>query len=154
MRKWWMVGASVLLGLSLTVGAYADEHEAKLPAGPIRDRHELMEGNGADAKAIGEAMKAGDMAKVAERAAHIQAEAPKIPGLFPKGSTHPESRAKPEIWEHWDKFVQLSKDMEAAAGKVAATAKAGGNVGATTGPLFFTCKSCHDEFRVPKEEGK
>ena len=149
MRKWSLIISSSLLGLGVALSAGATD--VALPAGPIHDRHELMEGIGKSAKALGEAAKAGDRAKAATAAASIQESAKKIPDLFPKGSTHPDSRAKPEIWESWDRFMELAKQLDAAAGNVVTVAEGEGELGATTGPLFATCKSCHDDFRVPEE---
>ena len=143
-----MLAPASLLGLFLVLPAAA----ADLPAGPIHDRHQLMEEIGKNAKAIGEAGKAGKPQDAVEPAAKIQEAAKKIPDLFPKGSTHPESRAKPEIWDNWERFVELSKGLETTAGDVVTAAKTGGDLGAATGPLFLNCKTCHEAFRKPDEE--
>src|SRR5512135_1767344 len=127
MRKTAIVmGAIVLMAGGLQV---ASAHEAKdLPAGPIRDRHELMEGIGKNAKIINEALKKGDVSPVADAADKIQVSAGKITGLFPAGSTHPKSRAKPEIWSNWAKFEQNAKQLASDSGSLAAAAKSGGDV--------------------------
>ena len=148
MRNWFMVAVVSVCGLTLVVTADGSD----LPAGPIHDRHELMEGIGADAKAIGGAAKIGDKAAASAAATRMQVAAKKIPDLFPKGSVHDNSRAKPEIWENWDRFVELAKDLENAAGGVVKVAAEGGELGATLGPVFATCKGCHEAFRVPEEE--
>ncbi len=149
MRNSLIVALVSVCGLTLVVAAGASEH---LPAGPIHDRHELMEGIGADAKAIGGAAKIGDKAAAVAAATRMQSAAKKIPALFPKGSLHENSRAKPEIWENWDRFVELAKDLENAAGGVLKVAAEGGELGATLRPVFATCKGCHEAFRVPEEE--
>jgi len=154
MRKTAIVmGAIVLMAGGLQM---VSAHEAKdLPAGPIRDRHELMEGIGKNAKAIGTSLQeggAGDRVKIADWALKIQTSASKIAGLFPKGSTDPKSRAKPEIWTHWDKFEENAKLLEASAGELAAAAQSGGDVGAASKKMFAACKSCHDEFRKPEKK--
>jgi cytochrome c556 len=143
-----MLTASLMLGTASMAYARAVD----LPEGPIHDRHELMEGIGKDAKAIGGAAKSGDAAVAAAAGKRIAEAAKKIPALFPKDSTHPNSRAKPQIWENWERFVELSEELEAAATAVVTAADAGGPIGATTGPLFQTCKGCHDSFRVPDED--
>ena len=136
--------------------AYAHMKQEDLPAGPIRDRHELMEGIGKNAKAIGDALKRGKHDPIAEAADKISAAASKIPALFPKGSTDPKSRAMPAIWEHWDKFEGLTKELGARASELAAAARSGGDVGGAAKKMFGNCKSCHDDFRKPeeKEDGK
>lgn len=143
---------ATLLAASGLAAAHAAEKE--LPAGPVRDRHDLMEHVGDNAKTIGDALKSGQHAPIADAAKAIQADSAKVLALFPKGSTHPDSRAKDEIWSDWAKFEQANKDMDAKAGALAAAAERGGDVGAAGKALFGTCKSCHDSFRRPDEDEK
>ncbi len=148
-----MMGAVVLLtgGLINPVAA----HEAMdLPAGPIHDRHDLMEGIGKNAKVINEALKKGEAGPIAPAAEKIRTSAGKITGLFPPGSTHPKSRAKPEIWSNWSKFEGDAKQLETDAGALAAAAKGGGDVKQAADTMFGACKSCHDDFRVPEKKKK
>jgi len=128
-----------------------------LPAGPIRDRHELMEGIGKNAKIIGDAVKAhmfGPESGIGPAAQKIETSAAKIPGLFPPGSTNPKSRAKAEIWTNWKKFEETAKLLEARAGVLAMESQAGGNIPAKANEMFAVCKSCHDEFRKPEKKAK
>lgn len=146
--------ATMLLGSLLAAGSGAvalAEHD-DLPAGPIRDRHELMEDIGKNAKTIGDALKAGKLDPVAGAAEAIRANAAKALPLFPKGSTHPDSRAKDEIWTRWEEFKAINDELEVKAGELAAVAKAGGDVGAAADAMFGNCKSCHDDFRKPEEK--
>ncbi|HVO23861.1 MAG TPA: cytochrome c [Candidatus Margulisiibacteriota bacterium] len=148
------MGAMILLVGGLRV---VRAHEANLPAGPIQDRHELMEGIGKNAKIIGDSLKAGgagDRLKIGDAALKIQTSAAKIAPLFPPGSTDPKSRAKPEIWTHWDKFQENAKKLEATSGELANAAQSGGDVKTAADTMFGACKSCHDEFRVPEKKGK
>ena len=147
----------ITLGATLTLlGAYGvgrahdDTHD--LPAGPIRQRHELMEGIGKSAKVIGEALKSGNLMPVAGAASDIQARAEKILPLFPLGSLHEKSRAKAEIWSNWAEFESSTKKLGVDAGALAATAKGNGDVGAAAKTMFSNCKSCHDKFRVPDKK--
>jgi cytochrome c556 len=153
MRKAAIVmGTIVLMTGGLQV---VSAHEAKdLPAGPIRDRHELMEGMGKNAKIIGDALKSGDHSQVEQAAGKIQASATKIPGLFPPGSTDPKSRAKPEIWTNWKKFEENAKQLEASAGVLQDRVRSGGDFKVEAKKMFDTCKSCHQEFRVPEKDEK
>jgi cytochrome c556 len=152
MRK--QVISFAVVASMLAAGAIGFAHEADedLPAGPIRDRHELMEGIGKNAKAIGDALKAGKTDPIGPAAEAIQKDSGKVLALFPKGSTDPKSRAKAEIWDHWDKFESLTKDMGTKAGELAAAARSGGNVGAAADAMFGKCKACHDDFRKPEEK--
>lgn len=142
------------LAAALAVGSFACAHaaEKELPAGPIRDRHELMEGVGKNAKTIGDALKSGKHDPIEAAAKGIQADAAKVLALFPKGSTDPNSRAKDEIWSDWAKFEKINNDMGTKAGELAAAAAAKGDVGAAADAMYGTCKSCHDGFRKPEEK--
>lgn len=146
-RMGWIAGC-------LFVACQVSAHEMKenLPAGPIRDRHTLMEEIGDNAKTIGGALKKGTTDGVAAAADAIHTRAAKIPALFPKGSTDPKSRAKPEIWDNWSEFERLSASLEKDSGALAQTARDGGDVPAAAHKMFDNCKSCHDQFRVPEED--
>jgi len=145
-------GALALAALLATGAASAsDDHDKELPAGPIRDRHELMEKVGDDAKAIGAATKAGKPADAVKPAQDIAAALEKAPSLFPPGSESPLSRAKPEVWSNKKKFDELAAEGRAKALALAEAAKSGGDLKAASGAMFQKCKACHDEFRVPEE---
>jgi cytochrome c556 len=151
MRKAWIAGALlVVVGGVTAVGAGA--WASKLPAGPVRERNDLMEAIGKSAKTIGDALKGGNTAPVAGAAEQIQGHAGKITALFPPGSTHPKSRAKADIWQNWSKFEGDAKDLQASAAALAAAARGGGDVRGGARALFDTCKSCHDQFRIPDKK--
>ena len=146
--------APSILALTIAASGFASSSiavAADLPAGPIHDRHELMERIGDNAKKIGDALKKNDLEPVPAAANEIKNDAGKALALFPKGSTHAESRAKDEIWTNWAKFESLMKDMEAKAGELAVAAAGKGDVGASSKAMFGNCKSCHDEFRKPED---
>jgi len=137
--------------LCLSFSAPVLASEAELPAGPIRDRHELMEDIGANAKKIGNAMKTGAKDQVAAPAKAIRDAAPKVLPLFPEGSTHPNSRALDEIWKDWAGYKHANSEMEKAAAALAEAAESGGDLPPAVKRLFDSCKSCHDSFREPEE---
>ena len=78
-------GGDVAVGRHGLALAHVAEHE--LPAGPIRERHELMEDMGKQAKALNGALQAGNTAGVAAPAEAIARLAAGIVKLFPPGST-------------------------------------------------------------------
>ncbi len=127
----------------------ADDEE--LPEGPIRDRHELMEEIGANAKKIGNAMKVGATDEILEPAQALQEAAPKVLDLFPKGSQHPRSRALAAIWADWTQFERANARFEAAAGGLVAAAENGGPFPPAVKKLFDSCKGCHESFREPED---
>jgi cytochrome c556 len=152
MRTAWITGAIVLC-LGGVAAVRAADHAADLPAGPIRDRHELMEGIGNSAKTIGDALKAGNTVAVAAAAEQIQRDAGRVTALFPPGSTHQKSRAKADIWQNWGKFEGGAKELQAKAAALALAAQGGGDVRGGAQAMFDTCKSCHDQFRIPDKKG-
>jgi cytochrome c556 len=138
--------------LVLVAGAVAAHEEMNLPPGPIKDRHELMEGIGANSKKIGDALKASDKAAIVAPAEAISTDAKKIATLFPPGSTNPQSRAKPEIWQNFGRFEAIADALSTHAQDVAKAARDGGDAGAAAKIMFGDCKACHDAFRVPEKE--
>lgn len=161
----WLANVSICV-LACTAGVVqAAEHKhdhSKLPPGPIRDRHELMETQGQQAQDINEAFSMGaegfDVAMIGRTAQAIALSAHQIPSLFPKGSTDPHSRALPAIWENanWDKFQQLAKQLEDQATSLSNAASAGDdeNLQEKANKMFATCKACHDQFRKPENKKK
>ncbi|MCX8073943.1 MAG: cytochrome c [Candidatus Binatia bacterium] len=148
MREWIVfLVATGVAGL-----VWAHENKEPLPEGPIRERHELMEQIGDQAKIIGDALKAGKLDPVGPAAAKIAEEAGKALPLFPEGSTHPRSRAKAEIWQQWPEFEKLMKQLVADAKATAEAAAGGGDVKAAANKMFGNCKSCHDRFRLPEKK--
>jgi cytochrome c556 len=145
------VSAFVLLCTAAVAGAGSHADEDALPAGPIRDRHELMERIGKNAKSIGEAAKSGKLEAVPAAAAAIEKDAAKMVALFPEGSLHPASRAKAEIWTDWATFEAQAKELQASAAALAGTTASGGNVADAAKVMFKACKTCHDQFRTPEE---
>ena len=147
--------------LALPMGVRAEDDDDNLPAGPIKDRHELMEEIGDQAKDINDAFNMGggegfDTSVIQRAGTVIAMKAHQIPDLFPKGSTDPKSRALPAIWDKWDDFVQLAKQLEDQAQSLSAAAGAEDdeNLNGKAKKMFGTCKSCHDQFRKPEDKKK
>lgn len=152
MRARLVVGllvGTMVLGIGQRSTAHGDED---LPAGPIHDRHELMEDIGKQAKVIGDALKSGKLDPIGGAAGKIRELTSKALPLFPAGSTHPKSRAKPEIWTKWADFEAGMKKLETDAAAVEAASKSAGDVRGSAQAMFGNCKSCHNEFRVPEKE--
>ncbi len=72
-----------------------------------------------------------------------------IPGLFPAGSTHPESRAKPAIWENKPDFDRKAIALRDAAARLIVLAKAGDTAGfaAQVPAVEAACAACHSVYR-------
>ena len=123
---------------------------------PQLERHELMEGVGKAAKVIG-AMFRGeaeyDAAAVQKSLQTIQAAAGKFGDLFPEGSETGEgTEAAPAIWEDREGFNAALQDWaDATAAAIAAAPATLDDAKPAVGPVFQTCKGCHDSYRIEEE---
>jgi cytochrome c556 len=145
------VGMMALLSavLLLVIGAQGADY-AKVQ----KERSDLMKANSKDNKALGNAVKEGNMADVEKYARELAAQFASIanPCLFPKGSGE-GTRAKPEVWTNWSDFEEKASTARKLALAVAANAKAGktGETESLAGSLAKqACTNCHKTFRGPK----
>jgi cytochrome c556 len=72
-----------------------------------------------------------------------------LPALFREGSTSPNSKALPLIWENWDDFKGRFDADAAAALKALEAAKAGDTAGysAALQEIGGSCGGCHQTYR-------
>jgi cytochrome c556 len=73
-----------------------------------------------------------------------------IPALFPEGSVHANSEARPEIWQSWDTFGERAQ-TSADRARAFEEAVRGGNRQAMVQAfraIGETCGACHDDYRV------
>ena len=136
---------------NLAGNARADDLQAAVDA-----RRALMKDNGAQMKAIFAVVdaKSGDMADMEKRALLIQANAAKLPALFPAGTSindmPDKTHAKSDIWQKMDVFKADAANLGTQAGKLAAAAK-NGNMAAFAAQFETTgkaCGACHADFRA------
>lgn len=69
---------------------------------------------------------------------------------FGPGSDKGKTRAKPEIWENKDDFLDKYENFKEAAAALAVAAESGdkGTIGAAVKETGGTCKACHDEYKA------
>jgi len=69
---------------------------------------------------------------------------------FAPGSEKGKTRAKPEIWENTDDFLEKYGDFKAAAAGLAEAAGTGdkGEIASAFKKTGGTCKACHDEYKA------
>jgi cytochrome c556 len=72
-----------------------------------------------------------------------------IPGLFPPGSGHPDSRALAALWANKADFDRKAADLATAADRLAALARAGDSAGfaAQVSAVDAACAACHKSYR-------
>ena len=123
---------------------------------PQEQRHELMEGVGDAAKPIGQMLKqerAFD-ADIAMASLETWAGAAATFGeMFPEGSeTGYDTEARAAIWSDRAGFdAALAKFAEAVDAAIAAQPRDLEALNAAAGPVFKTCKGCHEDYRVEDE---
>ncbi|EEE47256.1 c-type cytochrome [Roseibium alexandrii] len=123
---------------------------------PIGDRQAIMSSVGAAAGLGGGLMKgeiayspaAGKAAIAAMRAASLT-----FGDYFPNGSNTGDTEAAPAIWDNRAGFdAEIAKFAAATGTAMEAAGRAGpadlDAFKAAMGPVFGTCKSCHEGFRV------
>jgi cytochrome c556 len=123
---------------------------------PIKDRKELMKGNGDAMKAVGAMLKGEkpyDAKAAGDAMKSIGGSVDKFLTLFPKGSeTGGDTAAKPEIWAAKADFDSIGKALKEGTAK-AEKAAAGGldSFKAAMGDVGKNCKACHEKYRVEKK---
>jgi len=123
---------------------------------PISARQDLMDANKDAAKVIGSMLKEErpfDAEAAMEALKTWQKSANEAGDLFPEGSdTGHDTEAKATIWTDRAGF---DADMEDFKSKVDAAIAASPDsveaLNAAAGPVFKTCKSCHEDYRVEKD---
>ena len=117
------------------------------------ERHELMEDSKKAAKPIGAMLKGEktfDAAEAMESFHTWKEVAGNFGDLFPEGSeSGHDTEAKPTIWTDREGFnKELLAFSEAVDGAIAANPQSLEELKAAAGPVFKTCKSCHEGYRV------
>ncbi len=123
---------------------------------PRHQRNELMESVGKAAKPVGQMLR-GDADFDADKLM-VSLEtwldvSTKFGGLFPPGSETGEgTEAAPAIWTDREGFEQALGDWQSAT-QAAIDAKPASLEEARpiVGPVFNTCKGCHDSYRIEDE---
>lgn len=123
---------------------------------PISARQDLMDANKDAAKVIGGMLKEErpfDAEAAMEALKTWQKSANEAGDLFPEGSdTGHDTEAKATIWTDRAGF---NADMEDFKAKVDAAIASNPDsleaLNAAAGPVFKTCKSCHEDYRVEKD---
>lgn len=123
---------------------------------PRHERHELMEDVRDAAKPVGKMFK-GELefdAEVVRTSLETWHAASLVFGdLFPEGTeTGMNTEAAPAIWEDRAGFdAAIAKWREAVEAAQAAAPTTLEEARPAVGPVFKTCKGCHDTYRIEEE---
>jgi len=124
---------------------------------PIKARQHLMEDTRDAAKVVGGMLKGNQPFDADAAMAALKTwkkTATEAGDLFPEGSeTGHDTEAKAEIWTDRDGFnAALEKFSVAVDTAIAANPDSLDALKAAAGPVFKTCKGCHEGYRVEKED--
>ena len=123
---------------------------------PRHVRHELMEDVRDAAKPVGQMLRgeAEFDAETLTSSLQVFVDASNtFGGLFPEGTeTGEKTRAAPAIWDDRAGFDKALVDFgAAAAAALAANPASLEEARPVVGPIFQTCKGCHDSYRLEEE---
>ncbi len=149
MAFWVIVVSGLGLGLADAALAQGD------PANVAKYRANLMKTQTGHLTAIISVVK-GEVAygaHVKQHADAIKAISEMVIDVFPRGSAVGDSRAKPEIWQNWDKFMAGYVNYKTQTAKLAEVAASGdlGAIGAQIQEVGKACGGCHKPFRKEKK---
>ena len=146
-RRVWLLCALALFGVGGAAGAQAQEKDWG------KARVAGFERTSTALKAIHRMhLPRGELDKLAKAAREIADWADQIPAHFPPGSDALDDRARPEIWEDFERFAALADAMGQRAEALAAQAERGDKaaVAVALKQLGDSCSACHRRFRAKK----
>jgi cytochrome c556 len=125
----------------------------------INQRQELMKQQGRDVAAVRAFVEGrGDQATAQRGAADLVTTIPRIPSLFPQGTSSAEfpgrTRAKPATWTEWDQFNAAQQNALARAQALNTVLNTGNTAAiqtALTDLVNNGCNGCHSRFREPQQ---
>ena len=151
-----MALSALIVAAGLAIGIEAGAHQGA--HGVIMERMTLMKDFGASMKAISAVFKNGtpyDPELVASQSATLSTLSKKIPGLFRSKNTQKPSEAKVSIWEDWQEFERLTRDLDDQSSSLAEQAKtlSARDARGRFARIAKTCTACHAKFRLEPKNG-
>lgn len=127
--------------------------------GIVKKRMDMMDKIGKNMKNM-KAMVQGKKTFIPEvmarHAESISSASTHIKNVFPEGSIKGKSEALPSIWQKWDKFESISKQLTVESKKLKEIALTQNRreIMKQFAKVGKTCRSCHTDFRKKKDEKK
>ena len=116
----------------------------------VKERMMLMKEMANNTKTIGQMLKGrtpfdANEAKLAlERLASLSLETPKV---FKINASDPKSEARPAIWNEFDEFTKLSKDLAETSLLLAGSIDSIDDLRPALKGVSSGCKACHSRYR-------
>ena len=116
----------------------------------VKERMMVMKEMANNTKVIGQMLKGkmefdADKAKLAlERLSSLSLETPEV---FKVNATDPKSEAKSSIWDEFDKFTKLSKDLAETSIVLVNSIETIDDLRPALKGVSSRCKACHSQYR-------
>ena len=116
----------------------------------VKERMMVMKEMANNTKVIGQMLKGktefdADKAKLAlERLSSLSLETPEV---FKVNATDPKSEAKSSIWDEFDKFTKLSKDLAETSIVLVNSIENIDDLRPALKSVSSGCKACHSQYR-------
>ena len=139
----------LLILIFVTISSIAFAHSGVKDKN-VKERMMVMKAMADNTKIIGQMLKGKtsfdeNEAKLAlERLSSLSLKTPKV---FEVNATDPKSEAKPAIWDEFDEFTKLSKDLAEATEVLAGSVGTINDLRPALKRVSSGCKACHSKYR-------
>ena len=144
-----MKSFKLIILVSLTISSVAFAHSGVKDKN-VKERMMVMKEMAGNTKIIGQMLKGktafdSNQVKLAlERLSALSLETPKV---FTINATDPKSEAMPNIWDEFDEFTKLSKDLAETSIVLANSIATIEDLRPALKKVSSGCKACHSRYR-------
>ena len=144
-----MKSFKLIILISLTISSVAFAHSGVKDKN-VKERMMVMKEMAGNTKIIGQMLKGktsfdSNQVKLAlERLSALSFETPKV---FTINATDPKSEAMPNIWDEFDEFTKLSKDLAETSIVLANSVENPEDLRPALKRISSGCKACHRRYR-------
>ena len=144
-----MKSFKLIILISLTISSVAFAHSGVKDKN-VKERMMVMKEMAGNTKIIGQMLKGktsfdSNQVKLAlERLSALSLETPKV---FTINATDPKSEATPNIWDEFDEFTKLSKNLAETSIVLANSVENPEDLRPALKRISSGCKACHSRYR-------
>ncbi|MFL2794677.1 MAG: c-type cytochrome [Paracoccaceae bacterium] len=144
-----MKSFKLIILVSLTISSVAFAHSGVKDKN-VKERMMVMKEMAGNTKIIGQMLKgktsfdANQVKLALERISALSLETPKV---FTINATDPKSEAMPNIWDEFDEFTKLSKDLAETSIVLANSVSTIEDLRPALKKVSSGCKACHSRYR-------
>ena len=144
-----MKSFKLIILISLTISSVAFAHSGVKDKN-VKERMMVMKEMAGNTKIIGKMVKgktsfdANQVKLALERLSALSLETPKV---FTINATDPKSEAMPNIWDEFDEFTKLSKDLAETSIVLANSVATIEDLRPALKKVSSGCKACHSRYR-------